>query len=146
VRLPFRYRLPALPNVKLSYNRAVLLRLLRGVAGAPASCRGHIRPLSQFAPERTIAREDLLAAPDAAKVAFSIVKICAGILLLLDDLTEAVADGARNEFMESLTTVPLLNIDDFGMRKLPMTAAEDLLDRHAPLRTCQHTTDIESSR
>ena len=28
------------------------------------------------------AREDLLAAPDAAKVAFSIVKICAGILLL----------------------------------------------------------------
>jgi hypothetical protein len=30
--------------------------------------------------------------------------------------------------MESLTTVPLLIIDDFGMRKLPMTAAEDLLE------------------
>jgi putative oxidoreductase len=28
------------------------------------------------------AREDLLGAPDAAKVAFSIAKICAGILLL----------------------------------------------------------------
>lgn len=27
--------------------------------------------------------------------------------------------------MESLTTVPLLIIDDFGMRKLPLTAAED---------------------
>src|SRR5207244_718822 len=30
--------------------------------------------------------------------------------------------------MESLTTVPLLIIDDFGMRKLPLTAAEDLLE------------------
>jgi DNA replication protein DnaC len=28
--------------------------------------------------------------------------------VLLDDLAEAVADGARKEFMESLTTVPLL--------------------------------------
>jgi DNA replication protein DnaC len=48
--------------------------------------------------------------------------------VLLDDLAEAVADGARKEFMESLTTVPLLIIDDFGMRKLPLTAAEDLLE------------------
>jgi DNA replication protein DnaC len=48
--------------------------------------------------------------------------------VLLDDLAESVADGTRKEFMESLTTVPLLIIDDFGMRKLPMTAAEDLLE------------------
>ena len=48
--------------------------------------------------------------------------------ILLDDLAEAVADGTRREFMESLTTVPLLIIDDFGMRKLPLTAAEDLLE------------------
>jgi DNA replication protein DnaC len=48
--------------------------------------------------------------------------------ILLDDLAEAVADGSRKEFMESLATVPLLIIDDFGMRKLPMTAAEDLLE------------------
>ncbi len=48
--------------------------------------------------------------------------------VLLDDLAEAVAEGTRKEFMESLTTVPLLIIDDFGMRKLPMTAAEDLLE------------------
>jgi DNA replication protein DnaC len=48
--------------------------------------------------------------------------------VLLDDLAEAVADGARKEFMDELTTVPLLIIDDFGMRKLPMTAAEDLLE------------------
>ena len=30
--------------------------------------------------------------------------------------------------METLTTVPLLIIDDFGMRKLSVTAAEDLLE------------------
>ncbi len=48
--------------------------------------------------------------------------------LLLDDLAETIAEGTRKEFMESLTTVPLLIIDDFGMRKLPLTAAEDLLE------------------
>ena len=39
--------------------------------------------------------------------------------ILLDELADAVADGSRKEFMESLATVPLLIIDDFGMRKLP---------------------------
>jgi DNA replication protein DnaC len=40
--------------------------------------------------------------------------------ILLDELAEAVADGLRKQFMESLATVPLLIIDDFGMRKLPV--------------------------
>src|SRR5262252_6040676 len=48
--------------------------------------------------------------------------------VLLDDLADAITEGMRKEFMESLTTVPLLIIDDFGMRKLPLTAAEDLLE------------------
>ncbi len=48
--------------------------------------------------------------------------------VLLDELAEAVVDGTRREFMETLTTVPLLIVDDFGMRKLPLTAAEDLLE------------------
>src|ERR1700689_239317 len=48
--------------------------------------------------------------------------------VLLDELADAVADGTRKEFMDGLTPVPLLIIDDFGMRKLPMTAAEDLLE------------------
>ena len=48
--------------------------------------------------------------------------------VLLDELAEAVVDGTRKEFMVTLTTVPLLIIDDFGMRKLPLTAAEDLLE------------------
>ena len=48
--------------------------------------------------------------------------------VLLDQLADAVAEGTRKEFMESLAIVPLLIIDDFGMRKLPATAAEDLLE------------------
>jgi DNA replication protein DnaC len=30
--------------------------------------------------------------------------------------------------VEAISTVPLLIVDDFGMRKLPHTAAEDLLE------------------
>jgi DNA replication protein DnaC len=48
--------------------------------------------------------------------------------VLLDELAEAIVQGTRTEFMASLTTVNLLIIDDFGMRKLPLTAAEDLLE------------------
>jgi len=48
--------------------------------------------------------------------------------VLLDELADAIVDGTRKEYMESVATVPLLIIDDFGMRKLPHTAAEDLLE------------------
>jgi DNA replication protein DnaC len=48
--------------------------------------------------------------------------------VLLDELADAVASGTRKPYMESLAAVPLLIIDDFGMRKLPLTAAEDLLE------------------
>jgi DNA replication protein DnaC len=48
--------------------------------------------------------------------------------VLLEELAEAVVEGARKHFLETLTSVPLLILDDFGMRKLPLTAAEDLLE------------------
>ena len=48
--------------------------------------------------------------------------------VLLDELAEAVVTGTRKQHMDELTAVPLLIIDDFGMRKLPLTAAEDLLE------------------
>ena len=47
---------------------------------------------------------------------------------LLEELADATLDGKRKEFMDLLTTVPLLIIDDLGMRKLPLTAAEELLE------------------
>jgi len=47
---------------------------------------------------------------------------------LLDELSEASIDGTRKECLKFLETVPLLIIDDLGMRKLPLTAAEELLE------------------
>jgi tetratricopeptide (TPR) repeat protein len=47
---------------------------------------------------------------------------------LLRDFPDAALDGARKQQMELFSTVPLLIIDDLGMRKLPSTAAEDLLE------------------
>jgi DNA replication protein DnaC len=48
--------------------------------------------------------------------------------VLLEDLAEAQLAGTRKDTLAQLTTVPLLIIDDLGMRKLPHTAAEDLLE------------------
>ena len=48
--------------------------------------------------------------------------------ILLEELADATLDGTRKQYMESVSTVALLIIDDFGMRKLPQTAAEDLLE------------------
>ena len=48
--------------------------------------------------------------------------------VLLDELADAAAEGTRKDYMQSVGTVPLLILDDFGMRKLPHTAAEDLLE------------------
>ena len=48
--------------------------------------------------------------------------------ILLEEIAEATLDGTRKQYMESISSVALLIIDDFGMRKLPQTAAEDLLE------------------
>jgi DNA replication protein DnaC len=48
--------------------------------------------------------------------------------VLLDELADAIVHGTRKEYLQSLAAVPLLILDDFGMRKLPLTAAEDLLE------------------
>jgi DNA replication protein DnaC len=47
---------------------------------------------------------------------------------LLEELAEASIDDTRKQRMDFLTSVPLLILDDLGMRKLPLTAAEDLLE------------------
>ncbi len=48
--------------------------------------------------------------------------------VLLDELAEAQLTGTRKHYLTQVTTVPLLLIDDLGMRRLPHTAAEDLLE------------------
>ncbi|OGU20621.1 MAG: hypothetical protein A3K13_08030 [Gemmatimonadetes bacterium RIFCSPLOWO2_12_FULL_68_9] len=48
--------------------------------------------------------------------------------VLLEELAEAQLDGERKEYVHQMSTVPLLILDDLGMRRLPHTAAEDLLE------------------
>ena len=47
---------------------------------------------------------------------------------LIEELADASLDGTRKQYLADLASVPLLIIDDLGMRKLPHTAAEDLLE------------------
>jgi hypothetical protein len=47
--------------------------------------------------------------------------------VLLDELADAVTEGTHKEYVfESISTVPLLIIDLFGLHKLPHPAAEDV--------------------
>jgi DNA replication protein DnaC len=48
--------------------------------------------------------------------------------MLLEELAEAAIDGTRAQRAADLAAIPLLIIDDLGMRKLPHSAAEDLLE------------------
>lgn len=48
--------------------------------------------------------------------------------VLLEEIADATIDSTRKDYLVDLTTVPLLIIDDLGMRKLPLSAAEDLLE------------------
>jgi len=47
---------------------------------------------------------------------------------LIEELADANLDGTRKAHLAELASVPLLIVDDLGMRKLPATAAEDLLE------------------
>ena len=47
---------------------------------------------------------------------------------LAEDMAEAEATGTRKKLVDNLCKVDLLAIDDLGMKRLPPTAAEDLLE------------------
>ncbi len=67
--------------------------------------------------------------------------------VLLDELVEAVTDGTRREYMERIATVPLLIIDDFGMRKLPPYIGRGSAgDRDAALRVGEYAADVKPAR
>lgn len=47
---------------------------------------------------------------------------------LIEEIADATLNGSRKAYLHDLASVSLLIIDDLGMRKLPHTAAEDLLE------------------
>ena len=62
---------------------------------------------------------------------------------LLEDIAEATATGERRQYIAGMTRVPLLILEDLGLRKVPPTSAEDLLEiLH---RRYQKTSTIISS-
>ena len=58
-------------------------------------------------------------------------------------------EGSRKAHPTHVTTIPLLIIDDLGMRKLPQTAAEDLLEiimrRYERALPHDHVTSLSES-
>jgi len=97
------------------------MRIIRNIAGGLAPWRG---PSPDTAPERR--DPGWLASAAVPSPCLGCVR--SGAHAVLDDLAEAQLAGTRKEYVTHVTTVPLLIIDDLGMRKLPQTAAEDLLE------------------
>jgi DNA replication protein DnaC len=63
--------------------------------------------------------------------------------VLLEELADAQLAGTRKDYLTHVTTVPLLLIDDLGMRRLPHTAAEDLLE--IVMRRYERTSTLMTS-
>jgi DNA replication protein DnaC len=72
--------------------------------------------------------QEALSSGDCASRHFAGYEIFRETHAWLDGLADTVAEGTRKEYLEKVATVRLLILDDFGMRKLPHTAAEDLLE------------------
>jgi DNA replication protein DnaC len=54
--------------------------------------------------------------------------IVKSLFMLADELLDAEASGTRRELVQQLSEVDLLILEDFGMKTLRASAAEDLLD------------------
>lgn len=63
--------------------------------------------------------------------------------VLIEELADAAIAGRRKELVHALAAPPLLIIDDLGMRKLPPTAAEDLLE--LIMRRHEHSSTLMTS-
>jgi DNA replication protein DnaC len=82
----------------------------------------------------------LLVGPPGVGKSHSVVAIALGairagyrvlvknVFVLADELADAADTNTRREVVEKLATVDLLILEDFGMKTLRATAAEDLLD------------------
>lgn len=63
--------------------------------------------------------------------------------LLFEEIALASISGTRADCMQALSEVPLLIIDDLGMRKPPASAAEDLLE--LMMRRYERTATVATS-
>ena len=63
--------------------------------------------------------------------------------ILLEEIADATLEERRREYLREVGSADLLIIDDLGMRKLPPTAAEDLLE--LVMRRYERTSTIITS-
>jgi len=63
--------------------------------------------------------------------------------ILLEEIVDATLEDRRRDYLRELGVADLLIIDDLGMRKLPPTAAEDLLE--LVMRRYERTSTIITS-
>jgi DNA replication protein DnaC len=63
--------------------------------------------------------------------------------VLLEEIAEATIEGTRKTYLAEMAAMPLLIVDDLGMRKLAATAAEDLLE--LVMRRYERTSTILTS-
>jgi DNA replication protein DnaC len=48
--------------------------------------------------------------------------------VLLEEIADVTLEGTRRQYLAGIEKIPLLIVDDLGMRRLPQTGAEDLLE------------------
>jgi DNA replication protein DnaC len=63
--------------------------------------------------------------------------------VLIEEIADASLEGTHKEYLAELAAVPVLIVDDLGMRKLRHTAAEDLLE--LVMRRYERTSTMLSS-
>ena len=122
----FRDSDKTLDTFDFDFNKKMNRRLIYELAGGQFIDRSTRTRSSSGrpAPARAISRR-----PSAAAAIQQGVRVLyREAHVLVEEIADADLDGTRKECLADLATVPLLIIDDLGMRKLPPTAAEDLLE------------------
>lgn len=124
-RAGFRDPLKALDNFDFNFNPKVNRALIYDLATATFVDR---REDALFLGPGGTGKSHLAQAIGQAAILQGHTVLYRETHILLEEIADATISGSRKQCMESLSSVALLIVDDFGMRKLPQTAAEDLLE------------------
>ena len=121
-RAGFRDPLKALDNFDFNFNPKVNRALIYDLATATFVDR---REDALFLGPGGTGKSHLAQAIGQAAILQGHTVLYRETHILLEEIADATISGSRKQCMESLSSVALLIVDDFGMRKLPQTAADN---------------------